>query len=262
MTRKECLDEAAKCVLKDRQNQYGKPEDCFSMIAAMWSAYLNCCVSAHDVAAMMALLKIARFRANPGHLDNAVDLAGYAACMAETVTAWERAGQEEQEEGKRDHEFLEGVFAPYTEKEPEFKSRDKVQARLGDGVWRDAVVTGKEITFGKLHYTVKIADFSGYYSLQAGDVRSASAPKAEGCEELVQKDLHEDCEGCLYKTYADSHAEEYDAPRTPEETCQRIVDNNPATYERPCKPTGEELAEMAGEARIMWETRYEDNENA
>lgn len=92
MTRKECLDAAAGCVLKDRQNTYGKPEDSFAMIAGMWSAYLGVCVSAHDVAAMMALLKIARFRHNPWHTDNAVDCAGYAACMAETATAWEREG--------------------------------------------------------------------------------------------------------------------------------------------------------------------------
>jgi len=89
MTRKECLDAAAGCVLKDRQNQYGKPEDCFGMIARMWGAYLGVCVSAHDVAAMMALLKIARFRHNPSHEDNAVDLAGYAACMVECATAQE-----------------------------------------------------------------------------------------------------------------------------------------------------------------------------
>ena len=90
MTRKECLDAAAGCVLKDRQNEYGKPEDCFGMIARMWGAYLGVCVSAHDVAAMMALLKIARFRHHPSHEDNAVDLAGYAACMAECATAWKR----------------------------------------------------------------------------------------------------------------------------------------------------------------------------
>ena len=100
MTRKECLDKAAECVLKDRQNVYGKPEDCFSMIARMWGAYLGVCISAHDVAAMMALLKIARFRHNPLHEDNAVDCAGYAACMAETATAWEQEGEDEDEDVK------------------------------------------------------------------------------------------------------------------------------------------------------------------
>ena len=131
MTRKECLDKAAECVLKDRQNVYGKPEDCFGMIARMWGAYLGVCVSAHDVAAMMALLKIARFRHNPSHEDNAVDCAGYAACMVETATAWEREGEDE----------AEGGCCQDGKDQPEFKRGDRVQARLGDGVWRDAVVT-------------------------------------------------------------------------------------------------------------------------
>ena len=46
---------------------------------------------------------------------------------------------------------------------------------------------------------------------------------AEGCEELVQKDLHEDCEGCLYRLEAD-------APQTKEELIERIKDVNPAIY--------------------------------
>ena len=56
MTRKECLEQAMGCVLRDRNNAYGGPEDSFGMIARMWGAYLGVCVSAHDVAAMMALL--------------------------------------------------------------------------------------------------------------------------------------------------------------------------------------------------------------
>jgi hypothetical protein len=36
-----------------------------------------------DVAAMLALLKIARLQQSPNHRDSWVDLAGYAACGAE-----------------------------------------------------------------------------------------------------------------------------------------------------------------------------------
>lgn len=152
MTRKECLDAAAECVLKDRASQYGKVENNFERIADFWEAYLHVPVSALDVAMMMALLKIARARANPGHADSFVDLAGYAACGAEC------AGVKQSAEGCE---------------ELEFKSGDRVQARMGDGVWRDAVVTGKEIVCGKLYYTVKVADFNGYYSLQADEMRPA-----------------------------------------------------------------------------------------
>ena len=83
MTRKECLDAAGKAVLTDRAREYGHPEDCFGRIAALWSAYLGRSVSSADVACMMALLKIARVRANPHHDDSWVDIAGYAACGAE-----------------------------------------------------------------------------------------------------------------------------------------------------------------------------------
>ena len=88
MTRKECLDNAAKAVLKDRAREYGDgPEDSFSAIAGMWSAYLGRPVSSADVACMMALLKIARLKANPHHGDSWVDVAGYAACGAECAAA-------------------------------------------------------------------------------------------------------------------------------------------------------------------------------
>ena len=228
MTRKECLEQAAKCVLQNRQDQYGEPEDSFGTIAMMWSAYLGKTIQGWDVAAMMALLKIARIKANPAHTDNWCDLAGYAACGAECRQRFEAEMKKTVEDAFETFPHLkpeaEGGCFQNGNNQPEFKPGDKVQARLGDGVWRDAEVTGKEIIRGKLYYTVMVHDFSGYYSLQAGDVRPASAPKAEGCEELV-----------------------HDAPQTPEEVCRHIVESNPATYSQPRTPTGEELAEMAEE---------------
>jgi hypothetical protein len=84
MNRKEVLDRAAECVLQDRNTQYGAPEDTFTEIAGLWSIYLGCSLKPHDVALMMALLKIARLKGNPIHGDSWVDLAGYAACGAES----------------------------------------------------------------------------------------------------------------------------------------------------------------------------------
>ncbi len=90
MTRKECLDAAAGCVLKDRQNQYGRPENNFERIAQMWNGYLGTnSIKPWDVAAMMGMLKMARARFNPKYADNWVDLAGYAACGIECATAQE-----------------------------------------------------------------------------------------------------------------------------------------------------------------------------
>lgn len=84
MTRKEILEAAERCVCQDRQDQYGNPEDNFAMIAAMWNIYLGVTgIDAKDVSMMMSLLKIARAKNGSGHVDNYVDLAGYAACGGE-----------------------------------------------------------------------------------------------------------------------------------------------------------------------------------
>lgn len=90
MNRREILERAAEYVLKDRAADHGDLENNFRMIADLWSAYLSIRgigVSPHDVAAMMALLKIARIASNPKHTDNWVDLAGYAACGGEVYRA-------------------------------------------------------------------------------------------------------------------------------------------------------------------------------
>lgn len=96
MRRKDILDAAAACVLSDREQQYGAPEDVFGVIAGLWSAYLGKPVSASDVAAMMVLLKIARLTGNPAHADTWVDIAGYAACGGELATPLPKETQEWQ----------------------------------------------------------------------------------------------------------------------------------------------------------------------
>lgn len=79
--RREILTDAAVCVCSDRNLMYGKPEDNFGVIAAMWSAYLGDPVTAADVAAMMILFKVARIAtAEQPSRDSYVDIAGYAAC--------------------------------------------------------------------------------------------------------------------------------------------------------------------------------------
>ena len=92
-TRKRVLSEAERCVCGQRENEYGVPEDSFEMIGKLWTVYLDYAtkIYAHDVAAMMALLKIARIAKSPDHMDSWCDLAGYASCGGEI------AGKEAQE---------------------------------------------------------------------------------------------------------------------------------------------------------------------
>lgn len=87
MNRKDILDKAQSIVVNgDRETQYGTPEESFNKIAKLWSIYLGPRVTslkASDVAAMMALLKIARISGNHYSEDSWIDLAGYAACGGE-----------------------------------------------------------------------------------------------------------------------------------------------------------------------------------
>lgn len=85
MNRAEVLDTAKECVTKDRAADHGDMESNFVIIADYWATHLGVPVSPHDVAAMMSLLKIARIKSNPHHMDNWVDLAGYAACGGELM---------------------------------------------------------------------------------------------------------------------------------------------------------------------------------
>lgn len=87
MTRAEILDKAKECVCGQREQDYGKPEDNFATIAALWGAYKDTEFSARDVAVMMALMKIARIKTGTATDDCFVDLAGYAACGGEIESA-------------------------------------------------------------------------------------------------------------------------------------------------------------------------------
>ena len=78
------LQEAERVILR-REDQYGEAEDCFSLVAELWSVHLKSGggeIDKHDVALMMCLLKIARATTGIRKRDNYVDIAGYAALAA------------------------------------------------------------------------------------------------------------------------------------------------------------------------------------
>lgn len=91
----EILSEADGVIGKDRQNLYGVPERNFQRIADFWTAYLDYPVSPSDVALMLGLLKIARTVTSPQHLDNYVDLCGYAALAGELIEEPSSAAESE-----------------------------------------------------------------------------------------------------------------------------------------------------------------------
>lgn len=102
--RKEVLREVEKCVCRDRQAAYADAEDNFKDIAAIASIVLSPKLkeplSAADVASFCAAIKLARLRTSPGHMDNWIDLAGYAVCGGGIVLAERRDSTPNNEGGK------------------------------------------------------------------------------------------------------------------------------------------------------------------
>lgn len=91
--RAKILDEAARIICSDRNDEYGEPEENFEVIGKLWSAFLGarCApvgvqieMGPAEVAEMMALFKIGRLAlAYCPKRDSFVDCAGYIACAGE-----------------------------------------------------------------------------------------------------------------------------------------------------------------------------------
>lgn len=89
--RAKVLREAERLVTGDRNKTYGSPTQNFQDTAKIWTVQLGhklqpgAEIDAGEVAALIIGLKLARIKASP-KLDNWVDIAGYAACGAESDT--------------------------------------------------------------------------------------------------------------------------------------------------------------------------------
>lgn len=83
MDRNGILETAGSIINGDREGAYGKPENSFSIIASLWSAYLDRPITSEDVANMMILLKVARNANGVYKEDNWIDICGYAALGGE-----------------------------------------------------------------------------------------------------------------------------------------------------------------------------------
>ena len=85
MKRSEVLDTAKEYVTKDRAAQHGDMESNLTMIAKLWSVFLETPIEPHQVGVMMALLKIARIKSTPENADHWQDGCGYMACAGELI---------------------------------------------------------------------------------------------------------------------------------------------------------------------------------
>ena len=75
----------AKAIIQDRGFDYGHPTDNMSRTARLWSAYLEMPVTDYQVAACMALVKLARSMES-SKVDTWIDAAAYMAIAGELHT--------------------------------------------------------------------------------------------------------------------------------------------------------------------------------
>ena len=91
MAESEVLRTAEEIIFGERAKTYGDAKTSFSTIADFWTAYINkvlidqnpeaefsVVLSGHEVAMMMILMKVSRTTSSY-HIDNYIDIAGYAA---------------------------------------------------------------------------------------------------------------------------------------------------------------------------------------
>ena len=94
---KEILTKANSLISKDREKDYGDKVKNHENIAKLWSAYKDTKITAHDVAIMMTLLKIARTKPGAVSKDTYIDMSAYGAIAGEIKFK----EPEEESEGER-----------------------------------------------------------------------------------------------------------------------------------------------------------------
>ena len=75
----------AKDAIDDRGPNYGHPREHFLRISELWSTILGVDISVEEVGMMMMGVKMARIMENPKHLDNWIDIAGYAGVTGQAI---------------------------------------------------------------------------------------------------------------------------------------------------------------------------------
>ena len=82
----EALLGHAADLVNRRRREYGEPLELFECVAIRWSQVLGAKVTPAHVIVCLIDLKVARLSHDPRHLDSIIDVAGYAACLAEVLS--------------------------------------------------------------------------------------------------------------------------------------------------------------------------------
>jgi hypothetical protein len=172
-TRSNILTEAAKNVCGDRQDDYGKPEDCFSDIAAHWTVHLRtrgiltegASIQGFDVGVMMTFLKAVRAANKPSKQDNYVDGAGYFACAGECalLPVPEPGKQEQYTQGAGEPagvtEYELSMMRPISDKPTRNDTNTKNQVHL---VMTDGSIEPVIFNAAGFHFTTPPGHWAGW----------------------------------------------------------------------------------------------------
>lgn len=194
----DMLTGAAKAI-GERQRKYGPPNKNFACIAALWQGYLRgkygelatLTIDAADVAAMSALIKVARLAETPDHEDSWVDLAGYAACGRQVTAPLEEIEDELAKPGvfADGAQFIGGIdhaAAPWWGGGANPDGHPVEDYRLGD--------TTEMQTTGPLH-----AQDCAKWHFDAKCDCGAETPKAEFTYRFPAAERGVDKDGCVNK---------------------------------------------------------------
>lgn len=86
MKNNDILSLASQLVNTDRNDQHGDITENHINIAKLWSAYKGVEFTAHEVAIMMTLLKIARTKLGQVNPDDYIDASGYIGIAGEIAS--------------------------------------------------------------------------------------------------------------------------------------------------------------------------------
>tara|TARA_X000000950_G_scaffold214758_1_gene258375 strand:+ start:1429 stop:1692 length:264 start_codon:yes stop_codon:yes gene_type:complete len=86
MKNNDILNLASQLVNEDRNKQHGDITENHINIAKLWSAYKGVEFTAHEVAIMMTLLKIARTKQGSVNPDDYIDASGYIGIAGEIAS--------------------------------------------------------------------------------------------------------------------------------------------------------------------------------
>ena len=106
---KEFLEKANTLIAGDREKDYGDKVHNHKNIARLWSAYKDIEITAHDVAVMMVLLKIASTKLGEISEDTYIDMSAYSAIAGEIKFKEPKKESEGERRGRETWEHVKNL---------------------------------------------------------------------------------------------------------------------------------------------------------